>query len=413
MSFMNWTKATLGDVVETQLGKMLNRSHQSGTSTIAYLRNVNVQWGRIDLTDVKSMDIYSDELTKFTAEPGDLLVCEGGEVGRSAIWHGPNPIGIQNAIHRLRSKGEVDLTFVRYYLEYLGSSGVLADLAAGVTIKHLTQEKLRKVPIAFPPLDEQRRIVATLEDHLSRLDKALGEVGAAGQRALAFKKSYLLSLTEGTSAELTASAQNWRSLRIGDLGQWRGGGTPSKRESAFWIGGDVPWLTAKDMKRFSISATEDYITKAGVQGSSASLLPAKAVVIVTRSGILEHTLPVAVSEVALTINQDLKALVCLPGIDPKWVGYSLIAQGQRILEKCRKAGTTVANINFQEFLNFELKVPPFEQQSALVQQIEDALGSLDSIISAKRHLDSQLSEMRRALLKHAFDGKLTGEVNNE
>ena len=104
-----WQTRRLGDVADTQLGKMLNKSMQKGDATIQYLRNVNVQWGEVRLDDLNEMDIYAEERDKFTALPGDLLVCEGGEVGRCAIWEGPEPIGIQNAIHRIRSSSELSV----------------------------------------------------------------------------------------------------------------------------------------------------------------------------------------------------------------------------------------------------------------------------------------------------------------
>ena len=403
----SWTKSTIGECFDTQLGKMLNNSKQIGTDSIPYLRNINVQWGSLDLTDVKSMDIAEDEREKFTAMPGDLLVCEGGAVGRCAIWHGPQSIGIQNALHRIRSTGKVELAYLRYYLEYLSFNGTIATHASGVTIKHLTQEKLRKLPIAYPDIANQQRIVATLEDHLSRLDKALEEVKSAKQKAVVFKRSYLLSVTEGSIDILGSSAIGWDSKPLGNLGKWRGGGTPSKRESAYWIGGTIPWLTAKDMKRFAIDTTEDCITEAGLNGSSANLLPANSVVIVARSGILEHTLPVALTQVPVTINQDLKALVCTPEINPRWVAYSLIAQGQAVLEQCRKAGTTVANLNFEEFLKFEIKVPATDVQLALVETIEATMHALDSVFSTISQTESHIAELRRAVLQSAFNGKLT------
>ena len=186
-----WEAKSLGEVAETQLGKMLNRSQQVGDSTIPYLRNINVQWGRIDLSDVKQMDIYPEERSKFTALPGDLLVCEGGESGRAAIWNGHEPIGIQNALHRIRPAAELDTRYLLYYFEWQVKSKMIDHLLSGVTITHFTQEKLRRMVIQYPPLQEQRQIVETLDGTLSTLDSTRKSIASQKLRLASLRRSIL------------------------------------------------------------------------------------------------------------------------------------------------------------------------------------------------------------------------------
>jgi type I restriction enzyme S subunit len=183
---VQWAVEPLGEIADTQLGKMLNRSNQIGDSTIPYLRNRNVQWRRIDLSDVREMDIYPEEVSKFTAIPGDLLVCEGGESGRAAIWNGTEPIGIQNALHRVRPHSGLLTHYLLYYFEWQAKSRLLGHLFSGVTITHFAQEKLRKMLIQYPPINEQQRIV-------ERLDSSL-EVLVRTQRGIEEQRSTLVSL---------------------------------------------------------------------------------------------------------------------------------------------------------------------------------------------------------------------------
>jgi type I restriction enzyme S subunit len=131
---------------------------------------VNVQWGRIYTDDLLTMEIPPEQVERFTVRQGDLLVCEGGEIGRAAIWNRPDTIAYQKALHRVRSKGQLVLAYLRYLLEFYSNSGLLARFATGSTIAHLPQEQLRALPVPLPPAEEQRRIVEILEDHLSRLD---------------------------------------------------------------------------------------------------------------------------------------------------------------------------------------------------------------------------------------------------
>jgi type I restriction enzyme S subunit len=129
------------------------------------------------------MDIYPDEVAKFMAEPGDLLVCEGGESGRAAIWNGSSAIGIQNALHRIRPKAGISSRYLLYYFEWQVKSRMIDHLLSGVTITHFTQEKLRKMLVQYPPLEEQERIVEALDDHLSRIDKALADLQSASVKS--------------------------------------------------------------------------------------------------------------------------------------------------------------------------------------------------------------------------------------
>src|SRR4051812_37426278 len=107
---------------------------------------------------------------------------------------------------------------------------------------------------------------------------------------------------------MTEVPSGWAVVALDKIGAWRGGGTPSKANPAFWISGEIPWVSPKDMKREFIDAAEDQITRAAIDESATQLIPAPSVLLVTRSGILRHTLPVAVNTRAVAINQDLKAL---------------------------------------------------------------------------------------------------------
>ena len=124
-----------------------------------------------------------------------------------------------------------------------------------------------------------------------------------------------------------------RSLR--SLGRWSGGGTPSKSNPAFWSGGTIPWVSPKDMKPARISDAEDHITPEAVAQSATSLIKAGSVLLVVRSGILQHSLPVAVTDVDVALNQDLKALQPSAGVDATYVAWALRAHAQAILQICR------------------------------------------------------------------------------
>lgn len=161
----------------------------------------------------------------------------------------------------------------------------------------------------------------------------------------------------------------WIGVRLGELGNWFGGGTPSKSNASFWAG-DLPWVSPKDMKRAFIDDTQDKITLAAVQSSATSLIPARSVLIVTRSGILRHSLPVAVNTREVAINQDLKALVVAPFAEPEFVAWQLQSCAQSILASCAKSGTTVDSVDFDLLRAFTLSLPPLAEQRRIVAKLD-------------------------------------------
>ena len=153
----------------------------------------------------------------------------------------------------------------------------------------------------------------------------------------------------------------WAEVPLGELGDWRGGGTPSKQNSSFWTDGDIPWVSPKDMKLKLISDSEDHITASAVEASATQVVPRHSVLIVTRSGILRHSLPVAVNTREVTINQDLKALSPGKGLDVNFVARQLDARAQNILSECAKSGTTVDSIDFERLKALKFKVAPLAE----------------------------------------------------
>lgn len=170
-----WVEKKLGDVCESCLGKTLNSSLDTGLQ-YNYLCAVNVQWDKFDLSKLKTAKFNETEREKYTVVKGDLLVCEGGETGRAAIWDSEETILYQNALHRIRFKNnEIYSRYCLFYLMNLKFGGRLdKEFSRGATIKHLVTKSLHSIPFAYPNFDIQQQIVTKL-DILSAKCKKLEE----------------------------------------------------------------------------------------------------------------------------------------------------------------------------------------------------------------------------------------------
>ena len=182
-----WKIVKLGEVCESRLGKTLNSSTDIG-KPYEYLCAVNIQWDKIDLSILKTTLFSNEEVEKYKIQKGDLLVCEGGEAGRAAIWDDEKTILYQNALHRIRFKNNVMLPrFCMHYLRKLKFEGIIdKNYARGATIKHLVTKSLYSIPIPLPPLEEQHRIVGILDAAFAKIDalKKNAEENLANAKAL-------------------------------------------------------------------------------------------------------------------------------------------------------------------------------------------------------------------------------------
>lgn len=157
-----WERRPLGAVADLCLGKMLDQKKNRG-ELLPYLANVNVRWGEFVLDNLRTMRFEPKEFERYGLKFGDIVMCEGGEPGRCAIWKNQTPqMMIQKALHRIRPKEILDYHFLFYNLLHLGQTKAFDQYFTGSTIKHLPGEKLAKVEVVVPPLSEQRRIASIL-----------------------------------------------------------------------------------------------------------------------------------------------------------------------------------------------------------------------------------------------------------
>jgi type I restriction enzyme S subunit len=188
----NWTWASVDQVAQVSLGKMLDKQKHRTGRQLPYLRNINVRWGRVDAGDLLEMFFKDNELERYGLLPGDVLVCEGGEPGRAAVWDGRIPeLKYQKALHRVRFYGKTEPHYLVFLLEFLANTGRLERWFTGSTIKHFTRESFVSMSVSLPPLNEQKTIVAEVERRLSVIEELETAVEANLTRAERLRQSVL------------------------------------------------------------------------------------------------------------------------------------------------------------------------------------------------------------------------------
>jgi type I restriction enzyme S subunit len=177
-----WTKSKFGEVTQSRLGKMLDAKQQTGLHQHFYLRNPNVQWGKIVLNELKTMDFDEKDQQEFSLKSGDVLICEGGEVGRAAIWREDmEHCYFQKALHRVRpNKDVVNSEYICDLMWFMAKHGGLKVYVSSATIAHLTGAKIKSMEIPIPPINLQNKYAAYVnkyQESINALEKSQDAIG--------------------------------------------------------------------------------------------------------------------------------------------------------------------------------------------------------------------------------------------
>ena len=396
---------------------MLNEKRITGAHLAPYLRNVDVRWNSINTLDLPEMDFSEEDREHYALRIGDLLVCEGGEVGRTAVWNGElRECFFQKAIHRLRPITQKDEPrFFRYFMRMAVDRGDFTASPAS-TIQHLTVEKLRVVRYPAPPRETQRAIADYLDRETARLDALV----AAKERVLgllAEKRRVLITRAVTRGLERCAPLRDsgipwlgqipshWEIVALRFLVDLASGATPNTGEPEYWDG-EIPWVSPKDVKQNEITDTQDHVSEMALSETTLRLIEPDAVLIVVRGMILAHSFPTALNRKPVTINQDMKALRCCSTLAPHYLRDFLHGFEKHIVSLTDSSTHGTRRLDTAVLGRLEIPLPPLAEQQQIVTYIDEATSRLDAIQSATRNSMAILKERRAALIAVAVTGQL-------
>ena len=204
--------------------------------------------------------------------------------------------------------------------------------------------------------------------------------------------------------------RHWMLLKLKHFTQFAGGGTPSREVPSYW-NGDIPWVSPKDMKTEYVVSTEEKITEDGLESSTSNLIESSRVLLVVRSGILKHTIPVAINAVPVALNQDMKALAfngifCTPTFFMRWVQDL----NDNLLLAWSKQGATVESIEQAYLAETIVPLPPLAEQTTIAAFLDHETAKIDALIAEQEKLIALLAEKRQATISHAVTRGLNPDV---
>jgi type I restriction enzyme S subunit len=402
-------------------------------TSIPWLAEIPEHWEIRRLKLVCSF-AYGDSLEATNRIPGDVPVY--GSNGIVGYHESSNTLAPCIIVGRKGSSGKliysedagfaidttyfIDQRFTQSHLKWLYYALhclKLDKISKDSAVPGLAREDAYDHYLPFATEIEQQRIADFLDHKTSQIDCLIEKKKALIEK-LNEKRIALITqaVTKGLNpdAPMKPSGVDW----LGDVpAHWdirklkvcidvQGGGTPNTNVKEYWDG-DIPWVSPKDMKAEYITQTQDYITELGLQESATNQIKTGAVLIVVRSGILRHSIPVAINEVPVTINQDMKALIVHSDLLLNEYLMALIYGLQKsLLPTWSKPGCTVESIELEYMMNTPIPLPPIEEQNATFFKIKGEKKQIDAMLRLANQTIECLTEYRTALITAAIIGKI-------
>jgi type I restriction enzyme S subunit len=340
--------------------------------------------GKADFGDLHpKVRVFCNQPSRM-AEPGDVLISVRAPVGPTNLVRERCCIG--RGLAALRSQSELDTQFLLYFLRFREPR--IAALGKGSTFEAINRDDLEDLELPLPDLPEQQRIA--------------GILGRADRLRRTRRYAFNLSGTFLPAAFLELFGDRFHRgpfHRFGDLVRITGGGTPSRNRPEYFQG-HFPWLTSKDMRGDYIWDTEEHITEDAIENSATHLVPANSILVVVKSKVLMHRLPVAIAKVPMCHGQDIKSIQCSKSLHEEFARFVLKHHERRLLNIARGANTEGLTLPMLE----ELPVPNvgFDEQQKFASLVERH----ERLRAAQREALRQAEHLFQSLLHPAFNGEL-------
>lgn len=386
-----WNTNPISKIATHSLGKMLDKAKNKGEPQ-PYLRNLNVRWFGFDLSDLSEMRFLPEEERKYTVVKGDVVVCEGGYPGRAAIWERDEPIYFQKALHRVRFNEPERAKWFLYYLHWKDLNGTLKRHFNGAGIQHFTGEALARFEIPLPPLGEQQRIVAILDEAFAGIATARTNAEKNLQRVRAVFEQY--------RNVVLAKSESWTEKRIGDICAITSVLVDPRREEF----SGLPHIGAGNIEAqtgelFGVkTAREEGLISGKFMFDRSMVLYSK---------IRPYLKKVVRPDFDGLCSADIYPIAPVPGeVDRNFLFHLLL--GKRFthyaIEGSARAG--MPKVNRDHLFEFRAWIPSLDEQASLAANLDSVHAETQRLEYLYHRKLAALDELKQSLLHRAFAGQL-------
>ncbi|WP_375762632.1 restriction endonuclease subunit S [Bradyrhizobium sp. B025] len=400
-----WIWTAVGEVADVRLGKMLDAIKNKGTP-VPYLRNINVRWGSFDLADILEMRMTAEEQESYSIEDGDVIVCEGGEPGRAAVWRsGPTKLKFQKALHRARTFDAVSPEWLAFYMRHIATNGELQSRFTGTTIKHLPLAAMREVPMPLPPIHEQRRLVSKIDSLSAKSRRARGHLDHIHRLVEKYKESVLDKVfvsAKGTTLELSKVVLPEAPIRYGVIqpGTIKDVGVPLIRVCDLQDGG-VAW---SDLRRISPEIDANY---ADARVQAGDILVSVVGTIGRVALVTEPREPTNIARAVARVRPNPRTVL------PEWLAWRLQSRDCQNFFQLEAREVARKTLNIAQLKITQIDIPPLTEQAAAVEVATRAFAWIDRLASEATSARKLIGHLDQAVLGKAFRGELVPQDPND
>ena len=403
-----WSTDSIGNLFDIGAGKSVTPQSRNEEPKFPFLRTSNVFWGRVDVTDVDAMYFTTEEVEKKTLLFGDLLVCEGGDIGRSAIWKSELPrCAFQNHLHRLRPKhANVVPYFFMYYLQAgFTQLGIYEGAGNKTTIPNLSRSRLASMEVPVPSKLEQEKIAATLWTVQRAISTQDGLIAATADLKASVMQRLFTHGLRGEAlkdTEIGLMPESWGLTTLGDCGRIGNGSTPKKTVSEYWRNPTTPWLTSAKVHEGIILSADQFVSDIAVKECHLPIVPAGSLLVaITGQGkTLGNS---ALVEFDTTISQHM-AYVRFDRQDvfPGYVYQFMRSRYEELQGIGRAGGSTKAALTCGFLRDYLLPLPSLDEQ----RQIATVLTTIDRKLAHHRAKRASLHSLFQTLLHQLMTAQI-------
>ena len=416
----HWKKSIIGYYFDIQLGKMLQNEPESiKDEEVFYLKALHVQWDKVTISDLPKMWASPTDKEKYGVSNGDLLICEGGEVGRANLLSGiKEDCIIQNALHRVRPSNQSSVDYLNYLMRHIADAKWFDLLCNKATISHLTSEKLRALAFPVPPLSEQKQIAQFLDSKTAQIDALIAK-----------KEALLEKLSEQRSAIITQAVTKGLDPTV-----------PMKDSGIEWLG-EIPkhW----DIKKLRyVGSCQNGVSKGGnyfgsgypfvsysdVYSNSGLPKEINGLAQSTKSDRINYSVRVGdifFTRTSETIEEIGMASTCLHSVNdaifsgflirvrpfdnlllPSFSKYYFRSQKHRFFFVKEMNLVTRASLSQDLLKRLPVLLPPLEEQKIIAQHLDSKTAEIDQQKNKIQQAIALLKEYRTALITNAVTGKI-------
>jgi len=395
----DWGVSTVGSEFYIQLGKMLDSEKNVGEPR-PFVGNRAVQWGRIDITDIGEIKLSRSDLQRFRLCEGDLLVCEGGEVGRAAIWRQPvAECYYQKALHRLRPKRGYNIQLMQYLLQQLSASGFLLNFVTQTSIAHLPKDKFQTVPIPLPPTKAEQEAIAEALSDADALIESLEQLIAKKRH---FKQGAMQELLTG-KRRLPCFKGEWQTRPLGEvIAHCSSGATPYRGRPEYYKG-NIKWITSGELNYNIITDTLEKISIEAVEKTNLKLRPV-GTFLMAITGLEAAGTRGACGIVGspATTNQSCMAIYPTSELSPQYLYHYYVYRGNNLaLEYCQ--GTKQQSYTAKLVRLLPVALPPSVEEQTIIATI---LSDMDAEIAALEGKLAKARQIKQGMMHNLLTGRI-------